>query len=108
MLLDSLIAADQVLLCGVVEMELLRVVRQHDRDEFMLLLGALRWVTIERKDWQCAGNLMNDLRQNGRTLSATDALIATVCLNRNLTLFTLDRDYEAIEGLDRLSLPLHY
>lgn len=106
LLLDSLIATDQVLLCGVVEMELLRGVRPHEQTDLEQRLEALRWVEIERQDWQHAGHLMNTLRQHGITVSATDALIASVCLKRNLPLLTLDRDFEAFKGLERLPIPL--
>ncbi len=49
--LDMLLKEDRVVLCGVVEMELLRGVRTHERDRIKDLLSALHSAETLREDF---------------------------------------------------------
>jgi predicted nucleic acid-binding protein len=101
---DSLLDEDRVILCGVVEMELLQGVRDRDAARLLKLLGALRFVEATRDDYRAAGERLAALRRRGVTIPATDALIAAVCERAKLALLTTDRHFEHLSGVERLTL----
>ncbi|MCX7045166.1 MAG: PIN domain-containing protein [Candidatus Sumerlaeota bacterium] len=102
--LDGLMEKDQVVICGVVEMELLRGVCPHERSRLKGLLSALRFVEILRVDFIVAGERLCQLREKGVTVPATDALIAAVCKRHDLPLLTLDDHYKRFPEVKRLTL----
>jgi predicted nucleic acid-binding protein len=96
---DSLLDADRVVLCGVVELELIHGLRDKERREIIPLLDVLPFLEAERQDWRASGELLAVLRSRGKSIPATDGLIATLCLRHQLTLFTLDKHFEGIPNL---------
>ena len=50
----------------------------------------------KEKDFDKAIDIASRLRKIGKTVGAIDILNASICINRDLTLFTKDRDYENI------------
>lgn len=99
--LDQLIVADRVVLCGVVEMELYHGLRENERAVLEEQLSALTYVETEREDFRRAGELLGTLRRSGITIPAPDALISALCLRHGLTLLENDQHFAAIEGLRR-------
>lgn len=102
--LDTLLEQDRVALCGVVEMELLRGVRTAERRRLRDLLKGLPFVETIREDFVTAGERLCQLREQGVTIPATDALIAMVCKRHGLELLTLDSHFEHLREIKRLSL----
>jgi predicted nucleic acid-binding protein len=84
-------------------MELLQGVRSGERATLAELLEALAYVELEREDFAAAGELLGSLRRAGRLIPATDALIGACCIRRGMALLTLDRHFDAIANLERLS-----
>jgi predicted nucleic acid-binding protein len=101
-LLDELLEQDRVVLCGVVEMELLRGVRSTERKELESLLRSLHFVETLREDFIAAGNMLNRLRAKGVTVPATDALISAVCCRKDLLMLSLDEHFARFPGLRRM------
>lgn len=99
--LDQLIVADRVVLCGVVEMELYQGVRENERDLLEAQFVALTFVDTEREDFRRAGEVLRTLRRQGITIPSSDALIATLCLRHDLILLENDSHFAHIEGLAR-------
>lgn len=99
--LDSLLQQDRVALCGVVEMELLRGVRPAERNRLASLLESLHYVEILREDFVAAGERLCQLREQGITIPATDALIGMVCKRNRLALLTLDSHFEHLREVKR-------
>ncbi len=99
--LDFLLEENRVLLCGVVELELLQGVRPPERSTLTQLLEALSYVETEREDFQAAGELSQALRSRGIQVPSTDALIAAICLRRDFPLLTADRHFEHFHPLKR-------
>ena len=97
--LETLLKTDQAALCGVIEAELLRGLREEERDSVETLLGALPYLEMGREDYRTAGALLGSLRSKGVTLPLTDGLIAAVCLRYDLPLLTLDKHFSNIPGL---------
>jgi hypothetical protein len=101
---DALLDGDRVVLCGVVEMELIHGVRDRDAPRLRKLLEALHFVETTRDDYRAAGEKLATLRQRGVTVPATDALIAALCERAKLALLTSDRHIEHFPGVQRLTL----
>ena len=95
--LDQLILEDRVVLCGVVELELLQGVRAEERPGLEAALSALEFISTTRADFQRAGELLGTLRRRGMTIPTTDGLIAAQCLQRDLTLLENDKHFAEIE-----------
>lgn len=100
--LDRLIMADQVVLCGVVEMELYQGLREEERSTLEAQFTALAYVDTTREDFRRAGQVLGDLRRQGVTIPSPDALIAALCLRHELTLLENDAHFGHIEGLERI------
>lgn len=100
--LSILLHENRAVLCGVVEMELLAGLRPPEKKVVLPLLAALPYAQVEQPDWQATGVLLFSLRQNGVTIPATDALIATVALRLAYGVFTQDQHFKQIPNLELL------
>jgi len=101
-MLDSLLEEDRAVLCGMVELELLRGVRTRERPRLKGLLDALRFVETTREDFIAAGERLCELRERGLTISASDALIAMVSKRNDLSLLTLDSHFKLFSDVKLL------
>lgn len=101
--LDQLIVADRVVLCGVVEMELYQGLRDNERDTLEAQFTALEYIETTRDDFRRAGEVLGGLRRQGITIPSPDALVAALCLQHDLTLLENDAHFGRIEGLKRIS-----
>ena len=99
--LHGLIGEDRVMLCGVVEMELYSGLRENERDTLEAQLSALEFLETSRETFRQAGTVLSHLRRQGVTIPSPDALIATLCLQHDLTLLENDKHFEQVEGLRR-------
>ena len=96
---DKLLDQERVVLCGLVELELLQGFRADERALFASLFEALPYAEVDRQDWRAAGFLQAGLRSRGITIPATDALIAALCLRHDLSILTLDKHFDQIPQL---------
>ena len=99
--LEQLILEDRVVLCGVVELELLQGLREGERATLEAALSALEFIPATREDFRQAGELLGGLRRRGATIPVSDGLIAAQCLRRDLVLLENDKHFAEVEGLRR-------
>ncbi len=104
--LDSLLEEKKVVLCGVVELELLQCARPAESEMLRELMTALPFIETERADFQRAGELLRELRDKGVQIPATDGVIAALCGRHGLALFTLDKHFEHIPGIKKIKASL--
>jgi predicted nucleic acid-binding protein len=101
MLLDD----HAVATAGPIVLELLQGCRSaKERRTLREHLEGLHWLVTEDQHWFQAGEMANNLRQQGITVSAMDALIATLAQAYDCQLMHLDQDYEHIAKHTDLSL----
>lgn len=94
------LAQDVVVTCGMVLCELLQGVRKPGEELLMLnALQALPHLEMSRELWSSAGRLSASLRTRGRSLPLSDIIIATMALDQNCAVLTVDRHFEGIPGL---------
>ena len=91
---------------GLVVQELLSGVREEAQFQRMktILLRGYPIVTASIGDHLLAADITNQCRRRGVTVSAGDALIAALAINRRATLFSADRDFNDIAKATTLKL----
>lgn len=94
----------RVVLCGIVELEIVQGVRNKETEIVEDFFGELEYVDISRSDFQLAGNLISRMRKIGITESFQDSLIAAVCINHKLKLLTNDSDFRHFPDLSIVNL----
>jgi len=60
------------------------------------LLGRVRLWPLEREVARAYGEVFQELRRRGRVLSQVDMILAALARQRDFTLATADRDFEAL------------
>lgn len=98
--LDLLIDADEVALVGVVLAELLQGCRtQSERDSLSDALLALPYYEVTQSTWLQTGDLSANLLRKGLTVPLSDLIIATLAIERNCRIYSLDTHFKKIPGL---------
>ena len=69
--------------------------------EWRRLQARFGYYDITQVDAEAAADLQVALRRRGRQLATVDALIASLALRYNLTLLTIDKDFDAIQDMQR-------
>jgi len=101
---DILLDVDRVILCGIVEMEILQGLRPKERSTLKELFSAIDYADIIREDYVNAGNILNLLRIKGITIPSSDAIIAALCIRVNCELLTLDKHFDYIEKIKKIEI----
>ncbi len=95
-----LLERNEVAITGVIIGELLQGARdEHNFQALRSTLGALAYLETSRDTWVNAGRLAFNLRQQGKGIPFTDTLIATVALEKQAMVFSLDEHFERVPGL---------
>ncbi len=97
---ESLITAKRVFTTGIIMAELLQGIKSAKEQGYVTeLLDGIPAVEVNSATWINAGRLACSLRRKGLTLPLTDIAIATVAIEHNLSVFTLDKHFEQIPGV---------
>ena len=103
--LKKLLDNNAVATAGPIVLELFQGCRSTKEPAILQeLLDGIHWLVTKDQHWFQAGEMANDLRQKGITVSAIDALIATLAQAYQCQLMHLDQDYEDIAKHTTLSL----
>lgn len=98
---DGLLEGERALLCGVVEAEILQVLRRSEREKVVDLFSALCYIETERRDFFAAGERLGELRGRGITIPLTDAIIGVICSRHDVALLTTDRHFDHMPEVRR-------
>ena len=96
---QGLLKDDRAVTCGPVLFELKRGLRISERKKILPLFDALVRLSFKENDWDAAGDLDASLRKKGITLPPMDIIIARACLHHKVSLFTLDKHFSSVHGL---------
>ena len=98
--LESLILENSVWVCGVVLFELLQGIQsEKERADVLSALSDLPYAEMSKSLWQKAGELFASLKKRGITLPLSDICMSVIALENNLTVFTIDKHFKQIPGL---------
>ena len=101
----GLAEAESIFTTGLVLQELLQGFRgPRARDRIVERFAALPFLVPERGDHVGAASLRNDCRRRGVQIGTIDALLAELCIRRELTMLSTDRDFERIARHTTLDL----
>lgn len=98
----KLIEINQAAICGIVEMELLSGINPTKEEKVTDLLSALPYIETTKENYKAAGINQNKLRKKGIAIPSTDTLIATLCMENNLSILTLDKHFQHFTKLKKL------
>ncbi len=93
--LDGLLAAEEVVMCGPVAAELFAGTAVRAPELWSLLAG-LRWVELGRAEWRQVGEASSALRRRGATVPLTDLVIAVAALAADASLWSRDSDFDRV------------
>ena len=98
--LSSLLAEGSVTICGIVIFELLQGIKS-DKEKSIILnaISELPYIEMDSSLWQKSAMLAASLRRKGITLPLSDVIIASISLEHNLSIFTLDKHFDDIPGI---------
>ena len=100
--LDRLLARNEVVMVGPTLTEILQGSRSDAELEFFASrLTALSFLEAKQETWVSAGKLNQQLRQQGKLLALGDLMIATLALEYNLPVYSLNGDFDRVPGLQR-------
>lgn len=103
--LERLIGEDKVVVAGIILTELLQGTK--NEKEFHAILEnitALPFLESRLNTWIEAGRISFNLRRTGLTIPTTDIIIASLAIENNCQIFSLDPHFEKIPEVNRYSL----
>ncbi len=87
----------EIATCGVVVQEVLQgFKRQADFEWFKSKFLMIPWLEAPHEVYLKAAQMAKDLRETGITITAVDALIASIAMRANVQLWTLDKDFDSM------------
>ena len=99
--MDGLLRSGEVATAGLVLVELRRGCRTPSQVTLMLeAMEPLSYLEIDRSSWLKAGEIAAQADARGYKLEVGDCLLAAIALRERCRLFTLDRDFGRIPGLN--------
>jgi predicted nucleic acid-binding protein len=103
--LTELITRDRLVMCGVVYAEILRGLQETGvRNRRARQLLALQWLATPPEAWQQTADLARSQDRTGRPVPLTDAHVAALCIEHEVTLWTTDRHFDQFSALKRIAL----
>lgn len=105
--LRELVREGRARIIGPIRQELLSGIKS--TQQYDNLLNELRTFpdeSIDSSDYESAARIANILRSNGLAASGVDALICTIAIDRNLSIFTTDPDFLAFKKAIPIKLHL--
>ncbi|MBI4825330.1 MAG: PIN domain-containing protein [Nitrospirae bacterium] len=98
--LESLIIKNSIWTCGVILFELLQGVRSGDEKALILeTLSDMKHMEMTQPLWGKAAELSALLKRKGLNLPQSDIFIASIAIEHNLSVFTLDKHFKQIPGV---------
>jgi predicted nucleic acid-binding protein len=94
------LTGNTVYTCGIVLVELLQGASdKKELDSLCAFFRGLNTLPMEEDLYEKCGLLQQKIRKNGHLIPVSDAIIATLCLTHHLPLYTKDRHFKQVPGL---------
>jgi len=98
--LEILLKENAVWTCGVVMFEVLQGMKSEDeKDEILNNLTSLPYAEMTKKSWQRSAELSIVLKKSGVTLPLSDIFIATIAIENDLSIYTIDNHFTQVPDL---------
>lgn len=97
---SNLLQTNRVVITGIIIAELMQGMKNLKEElSFDDLLYGVHTFEVSTDIWIKAGRTALALRKKGITLPLTDVAIASIAIEHNLSVFTLDKHFEQIPGV---------
>jgi predicted nucleic acid-binding protein len=98
--LEALIVNNSVRICGIILFELMQGVKSEpEKLKISDALSNIRYLEMTKSLWQKSAAISASLKKKGLTLPLSDIFIASIAIEHNLSVFTLDKHFEQIPGV---------
>ncbi len=98
--LEILLKENAVWTCGVVMFEVLQGMKSEDeKNEILNNLTSLPYAEMTKKSWQRSAELSIVLKKSGGTLPLSDIFIATIAIENDLSIYTIDNHFTQVPDL---------
>jgi predicted nucleic acid-binding protein len=94
--LGSLLQEREVVTCGPIVAELLVGTKPERQVELAIMLDAVPWIELSRREWRRVGEVGALLRARGATVALTDIKIAVAAEVGEAAVWTFDSDFERL------------
>lgn len=99
--LELLIVQDLIEVCGVVLFELLQGIKSEtEKLKIREILLNLPYAEVNKIIWQKSAEISLNIKKGGFSAPLSVILIGALAIENNLSVFTLDKHFELIEGLE--------
>lgn len=102
--LRGLLDAYEATLCGPVEMEYLGGARPDEVDRLKQWCAVVPYLRNDQKLWRKAGDNFAKLLQSGFKIPWNDVLVATLALNENCRVYSVDKHFPVMSRILGLRL----
>ncbi|PIP47843.1 MAG: VapC toxin family PIN domain ribonuclease [Deltaproteobacteria bacterium CG23_combo_of_CG06-09_8_20_14_all_51_20] len=104
---EDLLRGERVVITGIVVTELLQGAKlKNEFDAILDSIVSLPFLDAALSAWIEAGRLSYSLRKKGVTIPTTDVVLASLAIENQCLLFSLDSHFDRIPGLKRYSIPV--
>jgi len=101
----ALVAGDEIIVTGLVLQELLQGFnRPKAYRQIIEYFSVLPLIVPEREDYIKAADLRNLCRKKGIQAGTIDALLASLCIERDIQILTTDKDFSQIARISPLKV----
>jgi predicted nucleic acid-binding protein len=101
-ILEELLKTNRVVTAGIILFELSQGMKnEKDRANITHLLADLDYEEMSQKRWTAAGTIAKMLKAKGFILPQSDILLASIALDLDIEIFSLDGHFDVIPGLKR-------
>ncbi|MBI4843632.1 MAG: PIN domain-containing protein [Nitrospirae bacterium] len=98
--LESLLMKNSVSTCGIILFELLQGVKSEtEKEQIAEALSDIEYLEMSKQLWEKSADISASLKRQGVTLPLSDIFIASIAIEHNLSVFTLDKHFEQIRGV---------
>ena len=98
--LEILLKENAVWTCGVVMFEVLQGMKSEDeKNEILNNLTSLPYAEMTKKSWQRSAELSIVLKKSGVTLPLSDIFIATIAIENDLSIYTIENHFTQVPDL---------
>jgi len=99
-LIEMLLTENAVCTCGVVMFELLQGIKSEgEKNKILSILATLPYFEMTQKLWRSAAEVSLSLKMHGVSLPLSDIFIATIAVENDLSIYTLDNHFTQIPNL---------
>jgi len=96
-ILETFIKENTVWVCGCILFELIQGIKlETEKNKILSALSNLNYIEMSKYLWQRSGELSTLLKKKGLNIPFSDIMIATIAMEHNLQIFTLDKHFDSI------------